>query len=229
MFWIRVAVVATRAAAMVLLALAVLFAVYLGRAPVVASYEHATHTREALPELRAEVMQKIITPTVRQLADEGTPYSGVLYAGLMLTETGPKLIEYNCRFGDPECQVLMMRYRGDLAALMLACATGKLAGLEAGAFDPAYALTVVMAANGYPGTPEKGGAIAGLDSVTDAKVFHAGTAVKDGQLTATGGRVLNITARGDSLKEARDRAYDMVGEIDWREGFCRKDIGWRAL
>ena len=132
------------------------------------------------------------------------PYSGVLFAGLMLTDEGPKLIEYNARFGDPECQVLMTRFTGDLAALMLAVATGKLAEADAPTFAPATALTVVMAANGYPGTPEKGGAIS-LDGVSGAKVFHAGTAEKDGQLVANGGRVLNVTATGDNVTEAQRR------------------------
>ena len=133
--------------------------------------------RVLTPELQAQVMATIIHPTVEMMAAKGIPYNGVLFAGLMLTEHGPKLIEYNCRFGDPECQVLMTRFEGDLAALMLAVATGDLANAATPVFGDAPALTVVMAANGYPGLPEKGGAISGIESVQNAKVFHAGTAI----------------------------------------------------
>jgi phosphoribosylamine---glycine ligase len=177
-------------------------------------------------ELQAEVIERIIKPTVAYMAAHGMPYSGVLFAGLMLTQQGPKLIEYNARFGDPECQVLMTRFTGDLAALMLAVATGRLAGADTPAFSPDTALTVVMAANGYPGTPEKGGAIS-LDRVTGAKVFHAGTAGKDGQLFANGGRVLNVTAIGVNVTKAQHAAYAAVDLIDFPTGFCRRDIGWR--
>ena len=156
------------------------------------------------------------------------PYSGVLFAGLMLTDQGPRLIEYNARFGDPECQVLMTRFTGDLAALMLAVATGRLAEADSPAFSSATALTVVMAANGYPGTPEKGGAIS-LGSGAGAKVFHAGTAEKDGQLVANGGRVLNVTATGGNVTEAQKAAYAAVDAIDFPTGFCRRDIGWREV
>ncbi|NVE95342.1 phosphoribosylamine--glycine ligase [Altererythrobacter lutimaris] len=182
--------------------------------------------------LQARVMTEIIEPTVSTMAAEGMPYSGVLYAGLMLTDEGPKLIEYNCRFGDPECQVLMMRYQGDLAATMLACAKGELASLgdEALSFDPRTALTVVMAANGYPGTPEKGGAIDLADSQADgAKVFHAGTALSDGRLVASGGRVLNVTALRDSVTSAQSAAYSAAGKIHFPSGFCRSDIGYREV
>jgi phosphoribosylamine---glycine ligase len=178
--------------------------------------------------LQAEVMERIIKPTVAYMAAQGMPYSGVLFAGLMLTDEGPKLIEYNARFGDPECQVLMMRYSGDLVALMLAVATGKLAQAAAPAFTSDTALTVVMAANGYPGTPEKGGVIS-LDGVVSAKVFHAGTAEKDDHLIATGGRVLNVTATGASVTEAQKAAYAAVDAIDFPTGFCRRDIGWREV
>ncbi len=183
------------------------------------------------PELRAEVMQKIITPTVRQLADEGTPYSGVLYAGLMLTDEGPKLVEYNCRFGDPECQVLMMRLEEDLADYMLACATSALASMERPRFSSDTAMTVVMAAKGYPGTPEKGGLIDLKDAEADgAKVFHAGTVLDDdGVLRANGGRVLNVVARGHDIKAAQDAAYAAVKKIDFASGFYRNDIGWREI
>lgn len=180
-------------------------------------------------ELQARVMAEIIEPTVRTMRADGNPYSGVLFAGLMLTSEGPKLIEYNARFGDPECQVLMMRLASDLAGIMLACAKGELAGVEL-SFRDQTALTVVMAANGYPGTPEKGGAIA-LGDAEDAgaKVFHAGTALKDGALVANGGRVLNVTATGASVTEAQARAYLAVDAITFPTGFCRRDIGWREV
>lgn len=181
------------------------------------------------PELEQAVMDRIIRPTVETLRAEGMPYVGVLFAGLMLTEGGPKLIEYNCRFGDPECQVLMTRYHGDLAALMQAVATGDVASAQPPEFDDATALTVVMAANGYPASPEKGGAISGVDAAETkgGKIFHAGTAMKDGQLIANGGRVLNVTASGANVTAAKDAAYAMVDAIDFPTGFCRRDIGWR--
>ena len=180
-------------------------------------------------ELQARAMAEIIEPTVRAMAAEGMPYSGVLYAGLMLTADGPKLIEYNCRFGDPECQVLMMRFTGDLAALMLACAKGELAGAEA-TFTEETALTVVMAARGYPGTPGKGGEIdLGEAETSGAKVFHAGTALNDGTLVANGGRVLNVTAMGANVTEAQSAAYRAVDAVRFESGFCRRDIGWREV
>lgn len=178
--------------------------------------------------LQAEVMERIIKPTVDYMAAQGMPYSGVLFAGLMLTDEGPKLIEYNARFGDPECQVLMTRFTGDLAALMLAVAAGKLAAADAPSFAADTALTVVMAANGYPGTPEKGGAIS-LAGVTEAKVFHAGTTEKGGVIVANGGRVLNVTATGSNVTEAQKAAYAAVDAIDFPTGFCRRDIGWREV
>lgn len=179
--------------------------------------------------LQRRALAEIIQPTVDTMRAEGMPYSGVLYAGLMLTEAGPKLVEYNCRFGDPECQVLMTRFAGDLAAVMLACAKGELAGVAAD-FVPETALTVVMAAKGYPGTPEKGGAIVLGDAETDgAKVFHAGTAMKDGALVANGGRVLNVTATGANVTEAKAKAYAAVDCIDFPRGFCRRDIGWKEV
>jgi len=181
------------------------------------------------PELEARVMAEIIEPTVRTLREDGMPYQGVLYAGLMLTADGPKLIEYNARFGDPECQVLMMRLESDLVEIMLAAALGTLAGVEA-KFSDQCALTVVMAAKGYPGTPEKGGVI-DLDAcdVAGAMVFHAGTGVKDEQLIAAGGRVLNVSALGETVTEARERAYAAVDKIHFPSGFCRRDIGWREV
>ncbi|WP_449470658.1 phosphoribosylamine--glycine ligase [Sphingobium chungangianum] len=187
--------------------------------------------RVLTPELEAEVIEKIIRPTVETLAAEGTPYSGVLYAGLMLTDEGPKLIEYNARFGDPECQVLMMRFDGDLVELLLAVAQERLAEKGPVKLADRTALTVVMAANGYPGTPEKGGAIGGIDAAEagGARVFHAGTADKDGVLVANGGRVLNVTASGSSVGEAQAAAYRAVDAIDFPTGFCRRDIGWREV
>ena len=184
------------------------------------------------PLLEGEAIEKIIAPTVRAMAEAGMPYSGVLYAGLMLTADGPKLIEYNCRFGDPECQVLMLRLESDLAEILLACAENRLAALPPPRFSRDTALTVVMAAEGYPGTPKKGGTIEGIaDAETDgAKVFHAGTALSaEGSLVASGGRVLNVTARGASVRTAQANAYAAVDAIDFPEGFCRRDIGWREV
>lgn len=180
------------------------------------------------PALQDEVMEKIIRPTVAYMADQGMPYSGVLFAGLMLTDEGPKLIEYNARFGDPECQVLMSRFQGDLVTLMLAVATGNLLSADLPSFSSGTALTVVMAARGYPGTPQKGGAIS-IDYVTQAKVFHAGTAEKDGMLIANGGRVLNVTAMGSNVTEAQRNAYAAIETIDFPTGFYRRDIGWREV
>ena len=180
------------------------------------------------PALEAEVMERIIAPTVRTLAAEGMPYQGVLFAGLMLTEEGPKLIEYNARFGDPECQVLMTRLESDLGELLLACAQGTLAQAAPVRMAGDYALTVVMAARGYPGTPEKGGAI-DLRRVSDARVFHAGTRRDGDMLVANGGRVLNVTASGASVTEAQAKAYRAVDAIDFASGFCRRDIGWREV
>ena len=182
-------------------------------------------------ELEAQVMDRIIRPTVSTLAAEGTPYVGVLFAGLMLTDAGPKLIEYNARFGDPECQVLMMRYTGDLAALLHAASTGVLATANPPAFASDYALTVVMAANGYPAAPEKGGAIHGIAEAESGgvRVFHAGTSRDGDQIIAAGGRVLNVTATGRTVTEAQARAYAAVDKLDFATGFCRRDIGWRQV
>ena len=181
-------------------------------------------------DLRQKTMQSIIAPTVRALNEAGSPYTGVLYAGLMLTAEGPKLIEYNARFGDPECQVLMMRYQGDLAALLLACARGVLAGEVEPEFADQTALTVVMAAQGYPGTPKSGGKIdLGRAEASGAKVFQAGTKSRDGALVASGGRVLNVTALGASVTAAQAAAYKAVDAVDFADGFCRRDIGWREV
>ncbi|WP_157215043.1 phosphoribosylamine--glycine ligase [Flavisphingomonas formosensis] len=183
------------------------------------------------PALEARAMAEIVEPTVRAMAAAGTPYSGVLYAGLMLTAEGPKLIEYNARFGDPECQVLMMRLENDLVDLLLAVAEGRLAEVPAPRLSRDTALTVVMAANGYPGTPEKGGSITGIaDAETPGvKVFHAGTALQNGTLVANGGRVLNVTARAPDIRIAQAAAYKAVDAIDFPTGFCRRDIGWREI
>ena len=183
------------------------------------------------PELRGEVMSRIIAPTVHAMADAGTPYSGVLYAGLMLTDDGPKLVEYNCRFGDPECQVLMRRLESDLGEYLLACAENRLATMPRPKFSDDIALTVVMAGKGYPGKPAGGGAIGGIDAAeaAGAKVFHAGTALRGGQLFANGGRVLNVTATGPDIAAARTAAYTAVDAIDFPSGFCRRDIGWREI
>ncbi len=182
-------------------------------------------------ELQAQVMDAIIRPTLAEMARRGTPYRGVLYAGLMIAEGRARLVEYNVRFGDPEAQVLMMRLGAQALDLMHACAEGRLADMAVHWADD-HALTVVMAARGYPGAHAKGDAIRGLDGLPDDSrhmVFHAGTARVDGQLVAAGGRVLAVTARGATLREARDRAYGMVDAVDWPGGFCRRDIGWRAL
>ncbi|MDP4538120.1 phosphoribosylamine--glycine ligase [Qipengyuania sp. DY56-A-20] len=181
-------------------------------------------------KLQSRVMADTIEPTVAAMRAAGMPYSGVLYAGLMLSPDGPQLIEYNARFGDPECQVLMMRLKSDLGELMLACAQERLAEAPAPEFSDDYALTVVMAAEGYPATPKKGGRIAlGEAEAGVAKVFHAGTATSDGSLVATGGRVLNVTARGPSVAQAQAAAYAAVDAIDFPDGFCRRDIGWREV
>ncbi|AGH49530.1 phosphoribosylamine--glycine ligase [Sphingomonas sp. MM-1] len=187
--------------------------------------------RVLTPALEARAMAEIVEPTVRAMAAAGTPYSGVLYAGLMLTAEGPKLIEYNARFGDPECQVLMMRLEGDLLELMLRVAEGRLGETAPPRLSDAVALTVVMAANGYPGTPEKGGTIEGIDAAEagGAKVFHAGTAIRDGGIVANGGRVLNVTATGSTVAEAQAAAYRAVDAIRFPTGFCRRDIGWREV
>lgn len=176
-------------------------------------------------------LDQIIKPTMAEMTRRGTPYTGVLYAGLMIKDGQPRLVEYNARFGDPECQVLMMRLGGQALDLMLACAEARLADAQVNWADD-HAITVVMAAQGYPGSYDKGSVIKGLDDLPETSsemVFHAGTTAKVGQITATGGRVLNITARGNTLQEARNQAYAMADRVDWAEGFYRKDIGWRAL
>ncbi len=184
--------------------------------------------RVLTPLLRGEVLERIILPTVRALANAGTPYSGVLFAGVMLTSEGAKLIEYNVRFGDPECQVLMMRLQDDLGELLLACAENRLARVQPVRLSKQVALTVVMAANGYPGTPDKGGAIDLANAEANGvKVFHAGTALESDRLVANGGRVLGVTATGTSVSQAQAAAYAAVDAIDAPSLFFRRDIGWR--
>ncbi|MFN0113843.1 MAG: phosphoribosylamine--glycine ligase [Paracoccaceae bacterium] len=183
------------------------------------------------PAIEARAMDEIVRPTLAEMARRGTPYQGVLYAGLMIAHGRARLVEYNARFGDPEAQVLMMRMGAQAFDLMLACAEGRLAGQRVAWADD-HALTVVMAAQGYPGAYAKGTVIGGLYGLPEDSrhmVFHAGTAEADGRIVATGGRVLNVTARGTTLAEARERAYATVDRIDWPGGFCRRDIGWRAL
>jgi phosphoribosylamine--glycine ligase len=181
------------------------------------------------PELEAEVMARIVRPTVDTLAARGTPYVGVLYAGLMLTPTGPQLIEYNARFGDPECQVLMMRLEDDLVDLLLATAQGHLAGRTPPRLADAPAVTIVMAARGYPGTPDKGAVITLPGTAENVVVFHAGTARNADALVASGGRVLSVTATAPRLAQAIADAYLTVDKIAFPGGFCRRDIGWREL
>jgi phosphoribosylamine--glycine ligase len=185
--------------------------------------------RVLTPLLEGEALERIVIPTVQGMAAEGMPYSGVLYAGLMLTADGVKLIEYNARFGDPECQVLMLRFEGDLAELLLATAESRLGALPAPRFSEDAALTVVVAAKGYPDAPVKGGAISGIAAAEadGAKLFHAGTALKNGQLVASGGRVLNVTARAATVGAAQQAAYAAVDKLEFVDGFCRRDIGWR--
>jgi len=176
-------------------------------------------------------MDEIIRPCMAEMARRGRPYQGVLYAGLMIKDGAPRLVEYNVRFGDPECQVLMMRLGAQALDLMHAAAEGRLAEAQVNWADD-HAMTVVLAAQGYPGAYEKGSEIKGLEALEATSfemVFHAGTSQKDGKIVATGGRVLNATARGASLAEAQARAYALVDAVDWPEGFCRRDIGWRAL
>ncbi len=183
-------------------------------------------------ELEARAMGEIVRPTARALAAAGTPFSGVLYAGLMLTREGPKLIEYNVRFGDPECEAIMPLIDGDFAELLNAVATGKLAEIEPPRLSGRHAVTVIVAARGYPGTPASGGAIRAIEAaerIDGVTVFHAGTASSGGGLIAKGGRVLAVTAVAETFANARARAYRAVDEIDFADGFHRRDIGWREL
>ena len=179
----------------------------------------------------ARVMEEMIKPTLRALKEMGCPYKGVLYAGVMVTKDGPKLVEYNARFGDPECQVQMLRVMSDIVPALIASADGQLKNFSLRWFDD-VALTVIMATKGYPGDYGKGSAIDGLDEaakVEGVEIFHAGTAMKDGRIVANGGRVLNVCALGKTVTEAQTRAYQAVDRIKWPEGFCRRDIGWQAV
>jgi phosphoribosylamine--glycine ligase len=182
-------------------------------------------------DVTSKAISQIIQPTIDEMAKRGIPYQGVLYAGFMIKDGEPKLVEYNVRFGDPECQVLMMRLGAQALDAMLACAKGELNNYKLNWADD-HALTIVYAAKGYPGTYEKGSNILGLDTIsesTNIQVFHAGTKEEENNIIATGGRVLNITARGSSLKEAHRLAYEAIEKIHWENGFYRNDIGWRAL
>jgi phosphoribosylamine--glycine ligase len=183
-------------------------------------------------ELQARAMDEIVRPTARALAAAGTPFNGVLYAGLMLTTDGPKLIEYNVRFGDPECEAIMPLIDGDFAELLFAVGSGKLTEIEPPQLLPKHAVTVIVAARGYPGTPSSGGAIRAVEAaeqVEGVTVFHAGTALTEAGLVAKGGRVLAVTAVADTFANARARAYRAVDQIDFADGFHRRDIGWREL
>jgi phosphoribosylamine--glycine ligase len=183
------------------------------------------------PEIHDQIMSRIILPTVSGMKKRGMPFRGVLYAGVMLTEAGPKLFEYNVRFGDPECQVLMLRMMSDIVPAFLAACDGELKHFDL-RWYPEPALTVVMAAKGYPGDYRKGTRIDGLDDaakIEGVEIFHAGTVVKDGAILANGGRVLNICAMGKTVSEAQARAYRAVDAIRWPDGFCRRDIAWQAV
>ncbi|MGB0749645.1 MAG: phosphoribosylamine--glycine ligase [Magnetospiraceae bacterium] len=181
--------------------------------------------------LQAEIMETIVHPTVKAMAAEGRPFKGVLFCGIMVEDGVPKVLEYNVRFGDPECQVMLPRLKNDILDILLAAAEGRLNEIEP-ELRPETALTVVLATTGYPGYYEKGSEInniAAAEAMEGITVYHAGTSEKDGKLVATGGRVLNVTALGASVKDAQARAYQAVDAIDWPEGFCRRDIGWRAI
>ncbi|MQX35741.1 phosphoribosylamine--glycine ligase [Roseospira navarrensis] len=185
------------------------------------------------PVMEQRIMTEIVQPTVDAMAAAGTPFKGILFAGLMIDDTGPKVLEFNVRFGDPECQALMVRLASDLVDLLEAAAHGTLEDAPLPRWRDEAALVVVMAARGYPGAYEKGTGIGGLDAadaVEGVTVFHAGTkAGADGAVLATGGRVLGVTARGASVAEAQGRAHAAIDRLDWPEGFCRRDIGWRAI
>ena len=187
------------------------------------------------PILNEEVLKKtverIIRPTMREMVRRGMPFTGVLYAGLMIHDSDPRLVEYNVRFGDPECQVIMMRLGGQILDALLSTANGELSDVKINWAED-HSITVVMASNGYPGSYKKGTQINGLANLPSDRnsiCFHAGTMEKNGKIVANGGRVLNITTRAETLIEAQKSAYEMIANIDWPEGFYRKDIGWRAL
>ncbi|MBA3669412.1 MAG: phosphoribosylamine--glycine ligase [Sphingomonas sp.] len=183
------------------------------------------------PELEERAMAEIVRPTALAMAASGMPFNGILYAGLMLTRDGPKLIEYNVRFGDPECEAIMPRIAGDFAETLALVAAGRMDEIGTIDLEPASTMTVIVAAKGYPGTPSKGGSISGLDEAEEdgAIVFQAGTTEQDGRLVASGGRVLAVTAAGETLRDARDAVYAAIAKIDFADGFHRGDIGWREL
>jgi len=192
------------------------------------AYSPAPVLTDAIAE---RALSEIVRPTMAEMSKRGMPYQGVLYVGLMIKDGAPRLVEYNVRFGDPECQVLMMRLGAQALDLMHAAAQGRLDEMRVNWADD-HALTVVLAAEGYPGSYEKGSIIGGLEALAEDSsnmVFHAGTAARDGAIVAVGGRVLNVTARGATLAQAQERAYAMVDGVNWPQGFCRRDIGWRAL
>jgi phosphoribosylamine--glycine ligase len=183
------------------------------------------------PELEARAMAEIVGPTARAMAEAGTPFNGMLYAGLMLTADGPKLIEYNVRFGDPECEAIMPRIAGDFAEMLALVASGRIDEVGTIELEPASTMTVIVAAKGYPEKPATGGAIKGIDEAEGdgAIVFYAGASESGGRLVASGGRVLAVTAAGETLSDAREAAYAAVAKIEFGDGFWRKDIGWREL
>jgi phosphoribosylamine--glycine ligase len=192
------------------------------------SYSPAPVLTEAMC---ARIMEEMVKPTLRAMTAMGCPYKGVLYVGVMVTKDGPKLVEYNARFGDPETQVLMLRMMSDIVPALMASADGQLKNFSLRWYDDA-AITVIMATKGYPGSYGKGSVIAGLDEaakIEGVEIFHAGTAMKDGRIVANGGRVLNICALGKTVSEAQRRAYEAVDRIKWPQGFCRRDIGWQAI
>jgi phosphoribosylamine--glycine ligase len=183
------------------------------------------------PDMTRRTMDEIINPTLRAMKVLGAPYKGVLFAGLMITGAGPKLIEYNVRFGDPETQVLMLRLMSDLVPALIAARDGQLKNFDL-RWYPDAALTVVMAAKGYPGDYQRGSVIEGLDAaaeVAGVEIFHAGTSAQDGKILANGGRVLNVSALGKTVAQAQARAYQAIDRIRWPDGFCRSDIGWQAV
>jgi phosphoribosylamine--glycine ligase len=184
------------------------------------------------PEMQVRVMQEMVRPTVDEMARMGCPFTGALFAGLMITAKGPRLLEYNVRFGDPETQAMLPRMKSDFLQMLIAASEGRLNEIQTDWHDQT-ALCVVMAANGYPGDYQKGSVIKGIDAankVDNAKVYHAGTKLNDkGELTSYGGRVLGVTAMGSTAEEAQRTAYEAVDKIDWPGGFCRRDIGWRAI
>src|SRR5690242_13345745 len=182
-------------------------------------------------EMARRTMDEIILPTMRAMKNLGAPFKGVLFAGLMITENGPQLIEYNVRFGDPECQVMVLRLMSDLLPALIASRDGQLKNFDL-RWYPRAALTVVMAAKGYPGAYEKGSVIGGLAeaaALDDVEIFHAGTKAEGGRILANGGRVLNVCGTGTTIREAQTKAYAAINKIDWQQGFCRRDIGWRAF